>query len=151
MNDRRRRAQWMLTGLLGAFVLLRASLWMRPNADFNIGAYNVHHLFTGALVIAAFGVPLALGGWSNRASRILALGFGAGLGTVLDEWVYLIATDGTNTSYWLPASYIGGVVVVGLAAVYTLVLLLRPERLDGIDSGGTARGSVRRDDRDDSQ
>jgi hypothetical protein len=127
-TNRRRRGQWMLAGLLGAFVLLRASLWLRPNADFDVAGYNIHHLFTGALVLTAFGVPMALGGWREQTSRVLALGFGAGLGTVLDEWVYLIATDGTNTSYWLPASYIGGLVVIGLAAVYTVVLLLRPER-----------------------
>jgi hypothetical protein len=126
-TNRRRRGQWMLAGLLGAFVLLRASLWLRPNTDFDVAGYNIHHLFTGALVLTAFGIPLAIGGWREPTSRVLALGFGAGLGTVLDEWVYLIATDGTNTSYWLPASYIGGAVVVGLAAAYAVVLLLRRE------------------------
>jgi len=36
----------------------------------------------------------------------------------LDEWVYLIATDGTNASYLLPVSFWGGVIVVALACLY---------------------------------
>jgi hypothetical protein len=41
----------------------------------------------------------------------------------LDEWVYLIATDGGNASYLLPVSVWGGVVVVGLACAYALGLV----------------------------
>ena len=36
----------------------------------------------------------------------------------LDEVVYLIATDGSNASYLLPVSFWGGVVVVGLGALW---------------------------------
>ena len=43
----------------------------------------------------------------------------------LDEWVYLIATDGSNAAYLLPVSFWGGVVVVGLALVYAVALSLR--------------------------
>jgi hypothetical protein len=44
--------------------------------------------------------------------------FGAGLGMALDEWIYLIATDGSNASYLLPVSLYGSVVVVALACLY---------------------------------
>jgi hypothetical protein len=46
------------------------------------------------------------------------------LALALDEWVYLIATDGSNASYLLPVSLKGGIVMVGLAAVYIAVLYL---------------------------
>jgi hypothetical protein len=48
-----------------------------------------------------------------------------GLAMALDEWVYLIATDGSNASYLLPVSFWGGVVVVGLALAYAVALSLR--------------------------
>ena len=56
--------------------------------------------------------------------------FGAGLGMALDEWVYLIATDGSNASYLLPVSFWGGVVVIGLALAYTATLMFFSKRAD---------------------
>ena len=48
--------------------------------------------------------------------------FGIGLSLALDEWVYLITTDGSNASYLLPISLWGGIIVVGLTGVYIIVL-----------------------------
>jgi hypothetical protein len=112
------RARWLLAGLLGTFLVVRAVLHLAPNTDVNVGAYNVHHLFTGVLIASICGVPLVLGRGSGRAGDRLALGFGAGLALALDEWVYLIVTDGSNASYLLPASLIGGVIFVAVAAGY---------------------------------
>jgi hypothetical protein len=108
--------------MLTTVVLLRAWLGLTPNADFNVGRYNVHHLFVGLLLIVACGVPLALGRGASRLTSLLTVGFGAGLGLALDEWVYLIATDGSNASYLLPVSLWGSVVMVGLAAGYVVLL-----------------------------
>ena len=52
------------------------------------------------------------------------MAFGAGLSLALDEWVYLIATDGTNASYLLPVSLWGGVVMIALAVAYIGVLYM---------------------------
>ncbi|MBI4542202.1 MAG: hypothetical protein HY705_04165 [Gemmatimonadetes bacterium] len=118
----RRRAHLLLVSLAGTFVLVRVLMGRSPNADFNLGRYNVHHLFVGLLLITLCGVPLAL---FHRRSRVLdgaAIGFGVGLSLGLDEWVYLIATDGSNASYLLPVSFWGGVVMVGAACLYVLML-----------------------------
>ncbi len=108
--------------VLGTFTALRVWLWISPNADFNVLGYNIHHLFTGLLLITLGGVPLAVfRGHTPRldAARVV---FGIGLGLALDEWVYLIATDGSNASYLLPISFWGGVVVIGLALGYVVLL-----------------------------
>lgn len=113
--------------LLGAmsltFIVLRAYLSFAPNTDLNVGRYNIHHLFTGLLLIAAGGIPLAIFSGATRWLGLARIVFGIGLGLALDEWVYLIATDGSNASYLLPVSFWGGVVVVGLACLYTVALL----------------------------
>lgn len=120
-----RRNAWLLVGtVLATFFLLRVVLQASPDSDFNIGSYNIHHLFTGLLLIAGGGIPLALFRGTTRRMDFAVVVFGAGLGLALDEWVYLIATDGSNASYLLPVSLWGAVVVVGLACVYAVGLAL---------------------------
>lgn len=105
------------------FIGLRVALHISPDSDFNVGPYNIHHLFTGLLLIAAGGIPLAIFRGSTVKLDLALLVFGAGLAMALDEWVYLIATDGTNASYLLPVSLWGGIVVTGLACVYAAALV----------------------------
>jgi hypothetical protein len=113
-----------------SFALLRAWLHFSPDTDLNIGHYNIHHLFTGLLLIAAGGIPLAVLDASTRRLDLARWIFGAGLGMALDEWVYLIATDGSNASYLLPISFWGGVVVIALALAYTDALMFFGQRAD---------------------
>lgn len=50
------------------------------------------------------------------------VGFGIGLSLALDEWVYLIVTDGSNASYLLPVSFWGGIMMVGLACLFIIAV-----------------------------
>jgi hypothetical protein len=117
-----RRGWILLLTLALTFGVMRGSMALRPDADFTVAGYNIHHLFTGLLILTACGVPLVLGVGSVRVGEWLTAGFGMGLGLALDEWVYLIATDGSNASYLLPVSFWGGVVVVGAALLYAAIL-----------------------------
>lgn len=120
----------LLCSMSLTFAILRVYLHFSPDTDLNIGRYNVHHIFTGLLLIAAGGIPLAILDASTRRLDLARWIFGAGLGMALDEWVYLIATDGSNASYLLPVSFWGGVVVIGLALAYTATLMLLGKRED---------------------
>ncbi len=125
----------LLGALAATFTILRGMLWLDPNADFDVAGHNVHHLFTGLLLITAGGVPLALFRGSTRRLDIALIVFGVGLAMALDEWLYLIVTDGSNASYWLPVSFWGGVLVVGLACVYAVVLVVvRGSRVESRES-----------------
>lgn len=117
MTDRH-RAKLVLGSLLATFVLVRLAMWRSPDSDFNIAGHNVHHVFTGVLLAAACGIPLALRPGRSRSLGVACVGFGAGLALSLDEVVYLIATDGSNASYLLPVSFWGAVIVVGLGAAW---------------------------------
>lgn len=121
MGDRR-RATLILASLVATFVVVRFAMWLSPDRDFNIAGYNVHHLYTGLLLATGAGIPLVLHPGRSRALDGASLVFGAGLSLALDEVVYLIATDGSNASYLLPVSFWGGVVVVGLGAVWVIVV-----------------------------
>lgn len=125
------RAALIGTGLAATFLAFRLYLFVAPDQDLFVAGYNVHHLFTGLLFITACGIPLALFPGRTRLLNAAAVGFGAGLGMALDEWVYLIATDGSNMSYLLPVSFWGGLGMVGGAGVYLVVLARRAGREQG--------------------
>ena len=114
----RRNAFLLIVSVALTFSILRLVLHQSPNSDFNVGQYNIHHLFTGLLLITAGGVPLAIFRGSTRRLDLALVVFGAGLGMALDEWVYLIVTDGSNASYLLPVSFWGGVAAISLACTY---------------------------------
>ncbi len=116
------RAIILIVSLVFTFVIIRALLFFYPNADFNVLGYNIHHLYTGLLFITLGAIPLCL---FSSPSRILDLSttiFGIGLSLALDEWVYLIVTDGSNLSYLLPVSFWGGAILIGLTCLYIGVL-----------------------------
>ncbi len=117
-----RRVWLLLVSMIATFILTRATLSLSPDLDFNVGSYNVHHLFTGILLMALCGIATSLCRSETRVTEAATVGFGVGLSLALDEWVYLIATDGSNASYLLPISYIGGALMVGLACLYVLFL-----------------------------
>ncbi len=120
----KKRAWLVLLSLVVTFVGLRVWLHIYPNTDLNIGSYNIHHLYTGILFVVFCGIPLVLLSIDNRLMDLLSIGFGAGLGMVLDEWVYLIATDGSNASYLLPVSLYGGIIFIALVAIYIIAFIL---------------------------
>src|ERR1051325_11140343 len=117
-----RRAKLTLSSLLATFVVIRLLLHLSPDSDFNVGGHNIHHLFTGLLLITCCGIPLVVLRGNNRWLDGAAAGFGVGLALALDEWVYLIVTDGSNASYLLPVSLWGGVVMIGLACLVLLAV-----------------------------
>jgi hypothetical protein len=125
--------------LVGTFAGLRIWLNITPNADFNVLGYNIHHLFTGVLIVTVSAIPLAIGVAPGRGRDALVAALGVGLALVLDEWVYLITTPGTNADYLLPISFRGGVVMIAIAVLitavsYRVLARRRPSNLEIFDS-----------------
>lgn len=123
-----RRALLVGASILITFAVLRAYLHLSPGTNFNVGAYNIHHLFTGLLLVTVGGLPLVLFHGEGRGLDFSAIVFGIGLSMALDEWVYLITTDGSDTSYLLPISFWGGVAMVSFALAYLIILVFFAQR-----------------------
>jgi hypothetical protein len=115
----RRRA--VVAAMLATFVGFRVVLHFRPDTDLVVAGYDVHHLYTGVLVMAFFGIPAVLADSHRPVSRLSAAGFGVGTAMALDQWVYLITTDGTNTAYVTQWSLWTGAVMVLLGVAYALI------------------------------
>jgi hypothetical protein len=123
MNTRR-RAVIIGASMILTLIIVRSLLQMSPNSDFNVAGFNIHHLFTGLILITISGIPLILFSKQSLVFDVLSAMFGIGLSLALDEWVYLIVTDGTNASYLLPVSLKGGIAMVALAAAYVAILYI---------------------------
>ena len=128
----RRRARQLIMSMVVTFLALRGDLHTVPNQDMNVGGFNIHHLFTGLLLITLGGIPLVVLDGAGRALDIATVAFGVGLSMALDEWLYLIVTDGSNASYILPISFWGGLGFVGAALIYAAWLSRAvPDTSDG--------------------
>jgi hypothetical protein len=118
-----RRLLLVLVSVIVTFVILRVYLHLFPATNLDIAGYNIHHLFTGILLMTLAGLPLIFFSGDNRFLDLASLVFGAGLSMVLDEWVYMIVTDGSDAAYLLPVSLWGAIVMITLVVCYCLILL----------------------------
>jgi hypothetical protein len=96
--------------------------FVNPNTDLYIAGHNVHHLFVGAVMAipAAFVLAFRPGEpWLTFAALAM---LGSGSAMVLDQIVFLIATDGSNASYLKPISLWGAIVLEAIAVGLLLLL-----------------------------
>lgn len=118
-----RSAILVVASLVITFVILRVYLHLFPGTNLDIAGYNIHHLFTGLLLMTVAGVPLIFFSGNTKLLDFASIVFGSGLSMALDEWVYLIVTDGSDASYLLPVSLWGAVIVVGAVVLYSIILI----------------------------
>lgn len=114
---------FILIPLAGTFIGQRLFLHLiNPDADLYVLGHNVHHLFVGA----AMAIPAAFILAFHPDTALLRLGalaaLGSGSSMVLDELIYLIATDGTNASYLKPISLWSAIVLQGVATGLLLLI-----------------------------
>jgi hypothetical protein len=84
--------------------------------------YLLHHLYTGALIEIPAAFVLAFGTRSRLIAAMGLAGLGIGSAMVLDEIVYLVATQASDDDYVSPVSLLGSIVFVSLATMLLLVL-----------------------------
>ena len=113
------RALVLIAAMGLTFAVMRAYLHNSPDTDLNVAGYNIHHLFTGLILLTLGAIPAVLLPHRHRWSLPSVAVFGVGLALALDEWLYLIVTDGTNASYLLPVSFWGGFAAVAMTIIYT--------------------------------
>ena len=108
---------WILLPLLGTFLGQRLYLHLVGVQHIYPGGYLVHHLFTGVLIVIPAAFVLAFGTRRRRTAILARVALGIGSAMVLDEIVYLVATQATDADYVSGVSLGGAVVFVTLAVV----------------------------------
>lgn len=128
-NPRLNTLLLLLVPMLASVVGLRLYLHLVDHqVDVRVAGYEVHHLYSGTLLLIPGSYILALASRRPlfRGGALVMVGVGSGL--ILDELVYLIVTDGTNDSYLTTPSLVGAVVGVGVATGLLVGLYLLGEK-----------------------
>ena len=110
-----KRMPLFIITLLFTFIITRIYLLLFPHANINLGSYNIHHLYVGA-VLLILAVILMIGG-INKSIVVVLAGISSAL--ILDQLVFLTATDGGDLTYLGKTSFWGGVAAVLIVAVLT--------------------------------
>lgn len=124
VNLNKRRAWILLGSIIITFVALRTFLHIFPHTNLNVASYNIHHLYTGLLLIVLGGIPLMIFNGNNLLVDFASILAGIGLSMALDQWIYLIVTDGSDLAYLLPVSFWGGLFMISCAAIYIAILMI---------------------------
>ena len=114
----KKRLSVFITSLLFTIVLLRVFLSISPSTNLHFFGYNIHHLFIGAFLIVIT-LILFLFDIINKFTIMLA---GISSALVLDEIIYLIATDGSDASYLTLTSLWGAIFLTGIILIFAIIL-----------------------------
>ncbi|MDO8563756.1 MAG: hypothetical protein Q7R87_01995 [Nanoarchaeota archaeon] len=104
------------------FFLVRLFLVYSPFSNVNVGPYNIHHLFPASLLL----VLILLITFFRSTSKISLILAGISSSLILDEIIYLIATDGSDISYLSTISWIGALSLHALAFITIFIINKKP-------------------------
>lgn len=120
-----RTARIILLAMIVVFAVMRMFLHSFPATSLSIGPYTVPPLFSGVILVIGAGLPLMLRLPRGLFRWVLAATYGTGLALILDEWVYLIVTEGSDSDYLRSESLIGAGILLILVTIYVIALASR--------------------------
>ena len=123
MNDHphhfppRQTFRLILLPLLATFACQRLFLHLVGVHHVYPGGYLVHHLFFGILLVLPAAFTLALGPRSRLTAMLSRVVLGIGSAMILDEIVYLAATEASDGDYISALSLRGAIVFISLGVI----------------------------------
>ncbi len=114
----KKRLSIFLTSLIITLALTRIYLHFFPLTNFNVGSYNIHHFFTGVLILLGTSL-FYLFDKINVYTLILG---GIGAAWVVDELVYLLFTNGSDQAYLTQRSLLGAILMTSCVIVLLSIL-----------------------------
>lgn len=120
-------------------ILSRVGLFLFPNTSTYILGYEIHHIYTGALIIIMnefnilFMFNSKIYNFFNKI-KILKLDFITaflcfGIGLIIDEFTFLFMNGRTDEDYWSIYSVMGSIFLWSLIIVLSLILFLRTNKI----------------------
>ncbi len=112
----------ILVPMLATFAIQRLYLHLLGVQHLHASGLIIHHLFFGVAIIIPAAFVLAFGARNRRSAILSRVALGIGSAMVLDEMVYLIATQASDGDYVSALSLKGAMVFMALGAVLLLGL-----------------------------
>ena len=123
----RRTLLLILLPMLATFAGQRLFLHLVGVHHVRAGGLIIHHLFFGVAMLIPAAFVLAFPIRSRTVANFARVALGIGSAMVLDEVVYLVATEARDGDYLSPLSLWGAILLISLA-VLLLMLLFRLSR-----------------------
>src|SRR3989344_3703246 len=101
-----KRVKIFLLSLAITLLSIRVFLYFFPATNLNIGGDGIHHLYSGAF-LSILALTLLVAGITGNFTLVFA-GFSSAL--VLDQLVFLVATDGMDLKYTSKTSLFGALI-----------------------------------------
>jgi len=108
--------------MLATFAGQRLYLHLVRVQHIHAGGYLIHHLFSGALIVIIAAFILAFGTHNRLLARVAPAALGIGSAMVLDEIIYLVATQASDADYVSALSFWGAFVLMTLAVAFLVFL-----------------------------
>ncbi len=89
----------LLIPMLATFIVQRLYLHFVGITHIRANEWIIHHLFFGVMTIIPAAFVLAFGPRNRRSAVLSRIALGMGSAMVLDEMVYLIATQASDSDY----------------------------------------------------
>ena len=124
----RQTLRFILLPMVATFFGLRLYLHNVRVQHVYPGGYLVHHLFTGALIVILAAFVLAFGTRRRQTAIATHAALGIGSAMVLDEVVYLIATQASDADYVSHLSLYGGGVFMTFGVILLFALYHHRQR-----------------------
>jgi hypothetical protein len=125
-SARQRQTFWLLVmPMLGIVAAIRGYVHLVQIHHIYLAGYVVHHLFWGVLLVLPSSFVLAFRPPQHWLANVATVVLGAGAGLVLDEIVYLVATNGTDKDYVSGISVGGSLLFISLAVIVLFVFYKR--------------------------
>lgn len=121
--------------MLATFASQRLYLHLVGVHHVRANGFIIHHLFFGVMLVLPAAFLLAFTSRHRMVAILARVGLGVGSAMVLDEVVYLVATQASDGDYVSPLSLWGAVIFMSLG----VLLLLGLFRLHCDDSNSDAK------------
>ena len=125
----------ILLPMLATFASQRLYLHLVGVHHVRANGFIIHHLFFGVMLVLPAAFLLAFTSRHRMVAILARVGLGVGSAMVLDEVVYLVATQASDGDYVSPLSLWGAVIFMSLG----VLLLLGLFRLHCDDSNSDAK------------
>ena len=118
-----RQTLWLiLLPMLATFVTQRLFLHLVGVHHVRTGGLIIHHLFFGVALVLPAAFILAFGVGSRLVASLTRVALGCGSAMVLDEIVYLVATQASDGDYASSLSLRGAIVFMSLGVVLLIAI-----------------------------
>lgn len=93
---------------------------------------EIHHFYLGVILVMICGI-LFFFSKLKKIKKYSLIFFAVGVGAIVDEFTYILFTNGTHTDYSSPISYIGVIIL----SILIILLLALNMKIEGIKNEKT--------------